>query len=77
MSLSDLKKAFTPGLIVAVLGFCGLTWGLVDKAGGVGSQIPITVFFLIIIVVGIIIMMLSPEKMDELYGEVGSRREYS
>ncbi len=77
MSFANLKKTFTPGMIVAVLGFCGLTYGLIDKGGGIGGKVPVTVFFLAVIVIGIVIMMLPKEKFDDLYGEVGSRSEYA
>ena len=65
-----------PGILVAVLGFCGLTFNFIESSGGMGSKIPITLFFLVIMIIGIVAEMIPPEKMNEFYGEGRGGREF-
>ena len=67
---------FSPGIIIAMLGFCGLVFSLIDDSGEIGSKIPLAVFFLIIISIGIIFEM-RKDTIEQTYGEFeGSGRKY-
>ncbi len=70
-------KNFSPGLIIAILGFTGLMFTFVDSSGEIGSKIPITIFFLFITCVGILLLMMPPEKINDTFGEVEAPREFS
>lgn len=65
-----------PGILIAVLGFCGLAFNFIESSGSIGSKIPITLFFLVIMVIGIVIESIPPEKNQEFYGEVRGGREF-
>ena len=64
-----MKFNISPGTIIFIFGFGGLIFTLVDDAGQIGSKIPIALFFIVIISIGILIEMFSENKMDEVYGE--------
>lgn len=65
-----------PGILIAVLGFCGLAFNFIESSGSVGSKIPITLFFLAIMVIGIVLESIPSEKMDGFYGEVRGGERY-
>lgn len=66
-----------PGLVIAMLGFCGLTFSLIDNSGEIGSKIPIVLFFIVVLIFGLIVQMVPQETTDDTYGEVGGKREFS
>lgn len=71
------KVKIGPGAIISTLGFAGLLFTFVDSTGEIGSKIPIVLFFIIIMILGLLIQMAHPEAIDDTYGEVGSKREFS
>ncbi len=69
------KINISPGMIVFILGFCGLVFLLVENTGEIGSKIPLAVFFIFIICLGVIIEMMPQDKLDDMFGEVEGGRE--
>ena len=70
------KFKLKPGIVIAILGFCGLTFSLIDKSGGIGGKIPATVFFLIVMVIGMGLEMIPKDQKEGFYGEVRGGREF-
>ena len=69
------KFYISPGVIIATIGMVGLLFTFVDKSGTFGSTIPLGIFFILIMIVGILIE--AYPKIDETYGEFQSPREFS
>lgn len=66
-----------PGVLIAMGGLIGLIIALVDDAGEIGGKIPLALFFLMIIIVGIAIEVAPKEYTEDTYGEYGSGRGFS
>lgn len=64
-----MKFNISPGTIIFILGFCGLVFTLVDDAGQIGSKIPIALFFIVIISIGVLVELYSKDKGSETFGE--------
>lgn len=71
------KINISPGMIIFILGFCALVLLLVEGTEEIGSKIPLAVFFIFIICLGVIVEMMPQDKMDELFGETEEGREFS
>ena len=65
-----LKFNVSPGVIVFTLGFMGLVICLVDEAGQIGSKVPLALFFLFVITLGVIIELKQKEKNNDVFGEM-------
>lgn len=71
-----MKFNIKPSIIIFVLGFGGLVFTLVDDYGEIGSKIPIAIFFIVIMSIGIIVEMKSKDKSNEIFGEIESPRKF-
>lgn len=69
------KFYINPGVIIATMGIIGLLFTFVDESGEIGSKIPIGLFFIVIVILGILLE--AYPKIDETYGEFQSPREFS
>lgn len=63
------KINISPGMIIFILGFCGLIFSLADPSSGIGGKVPLTLFFLFIIILGIIIESKMKDNIDT-FGEM-------
>jgi len=59
-----------------MFGVVGLIFSFTDDAGQIGSKIPLTIFFIFIMCVGITLQMLPKEWLEGVVGEVGPPREF-
>lgn len=60
-------------VIVILLGVIGLVMTFVEDEGKIASKIPLTIFFLFIIILGILYEMYKGKDMD-VYGEFENNR---
>lgn len=58
-----------PGIIISIIGTLGLVFTLTDSVGEIGSKIPISVFFLFILIVGIVVHVLPKDLEENTFGE--------
>ncbi len=70
------KINISPSMAIFMMGFCGLVFLLIESTGEIGSKIPIAIFFIFIICLGVIIKMLPREKLEEIFGEVHEREQF-
>lgn len=70
-----MKFNISPGVIIFILGFSGLVFSLADTSGQIGGKIPLSLFFLFIISVGIMIEIKSKGN-DDTFGEMEGNREF-
>lgn len=63
-----------PVIMVTIFGTLGLIFNFIDNTGNIGGKIPLTIFFIILIIVGIILQIYPPEKNDS-FGEVGRPKD--
>ena len=66
-----------PGILISTLGLIGIMFTFIDNSGQLGGKIPLTIFFLFIIVFGLVLLILPKERIDNLFGEVESPRGFS
>ena len=71
-----MKFNIRPSFFIFILGFAGLMFTLIDSTGEIGSKIPIAVFCIVIISVGIIVEIKSKDKSDDIFGEVERPQEF-
>ena len=67
-----MKWNFEPNwaLVIFVFGFMGLFVSFVDgQSEGIGSKIPLAIFFIFVMSIGIILQMLPKEFFEAVYGE--------
>ena len=64
------KINISPGMVVATLGLFGLTFSLIDTSGEIGSKIPLSLFFMFILVVGLIYEATPKDRLEGAFGEV-------
>ena len=67
-----MKINISPGMIVFILGFSGLVFCLADNSGQIGSKIPLSLFFMFVISVGVIIEMKMKDNSSDTFGEMES-----
>lgn len=67
-----MKINISPGVIVFILGFSGLVFSLADNSGQIGSKIPLSLFFLFVISVGVIIEIKMKDGSSDTFGEMES-----
>lgn len=53
-----------------ILGFGGLFFILVDSTSNMGSKLPITMFFLFIMIIGIVFAIYHKRFIEPMFGEV-------
>lgn len=63
-------------MIIFILGFSGLVFCLADSSGQIGNKIPLSLFFLFIITVGVIIEMKMKDGSSDIYGEMNNPRGF-
>ncbi len=71
-----MKFNIAPGMIIFVLGFCGLTFCLIDNSGEIGGKVPIALFFIVIMIIGILLHLTPKETVDGVFGEVEKPRGF-
>ena len=71
-----MKINISPGVIIFILGFSGLVFSLADNSGQIGNKIPLALFFLFIITVGVIIEMKMKQGDSDIFGEMESNRGF-
>ncbi len=67
-----MKFNVSLGVIVFTLGFIGLVFCLVDNSGQIGNKVPLALFFMFIITIGIIIEMKMKQGGFDTFGEMDS-----
>ena len=67
----------SPGIIVSMMGIIGLSFTLIENSGFIGSKIPLTIFFLFIIIIGIAYEAYPKNKLEDIYGEIEGKKEFS
>lgn len=67
-----MKINISPGMIIFILGFCGLVFSLAESSGQIGGKVPITLFFLFIISIGVVIEIKMKDKSNDTFGEMES-----
>ena len=72
-----MKFNVRPGVVIFVLGFCGLVFSLIDNSGEIGSKIPLSLFFISIIIVGIVLERAPKDRIDDVFGEVERPRGFA
>lgn len=65
-----MKFNFSPGVIIFTLGLFGLVFCLSDNSGEVGSKVPLSLFFLFIISIGIMIEIKMKGGDSDTFGEM-------
>lgn len=58
-------------------GLIGLFFALAENSGTIGSKIPIVTFFFLIMIIGFLIGLSPKEFLDDTFGEVDRKREFS
>ena len=71
-----MKTYISPGIIVSMLGTIGLVLVFATSIGEFGSKIPLTIFCIVLIGIGIAFEMLPREMKDETFGEREMRRGF-
>lgn len=71
-----MKINISPGIIIFILGFSGLVFCLADSSGQIGSKVPVSLFFLFIISIGIMVEMKMKDGSSDTFGEMDSPREF-
>lgn len=71
-----MKINISPGMIIFILGFCGLVFSLAEGQEEIGSKIPLALFFLSIMGVGIAIYIKTTDNQYDTFGEMSSPREF-
>ena len=71
-----LKQLVTPGMVIFMLGFCGLVFLLIDDAGEIGSKIPMAVMFIFIILIGAFVEFYRGDMLDDTFGEKEAPRGF-
>ncbi len=71
-----MKINISPGIVIFVLGFSGLVYCLAENSGQIGSKVPIALFFLFIITIGVIVEMRMKDSSSDTFGEMESPREF-
>lgn len=66
------KINISPGMVIFILGFSGLVFCLSENSDQVGSKIPLTLFFLVIISIGIMVEIKMKDKNNDTFGEMDS-----
>ncbi len=61
---------FTAGMVVVLSGLLGLVIILTESPKQIGSKIPLAVFFILIMIIGIFIEIKMKEE-EQTYGEFG------
>ena len=64
-----MKFKLNPALVIYILGLTGLLFTFVDGSGEIGSKIPLSLFFIVVIILGIIIQMTPKDQLEGEYGE--------
>lgn len=67
------KTNMSPGMIIFLLGFIALVFLLIEDTNEIGSKIPLAVFFIFIICMGVMIEMLPKDKFDGMFGEMENK----
>ena len=65
-----MKINISPGMIIFILGFSGLVFCLAEGSGQIGSKVPISLFFLFIISVGVVIEIKMKDHANDTFGEM-------
>ena len=65
-----------PALVIFLFGVGGLLFTFVEGSGQIGSKIPLTIFFMFIMAVGIILQALPKDKLDDTFGEMETRQDF-
>jgi len=69
-----MKFSISPGMILFILGFTGLVISLAEGPEEIGSKIPLALFFLFIIGMGVFIEDKMKDSNADVFGEMeGSR----
>ncbi len=71
-----MKININPAVIIYILGISGLMFTLVDDTGEIGSKIPLSIFFIIIIGLGIVVQLTPKETLAGEYGESETSRGF-
>ena len=70
------KINVSPGMIIFILGFVGLIFSLADSSGQIGSKVPLALFFLFIISVGVVIEIKMKDGSSDIFGEMESGNRF-
>lgn len=67
-----MKINLPPGIIIVILGMIGLLILFSESTKELGGKIPLAVFFVFIMIIGILVLMYPKE---EIYGEITPKQE--
>ncbi len=69
-----MKFNISPGVVIFILGFSGLVFCLAEGSEEIGSKVPLALFFLLIISIGVIVEIKMKDPSSDTFGEMeGSR----
>lgn len=71
-----MKFNISPGILIFILGFTGIVFALVDESGQIGSKIPLAIFFIVLMIIGMAIQMAPKDWVDGIFGEVEGERGF-
>ncbi len=71
-----MKFEINWAIVIFIFGLVGLVMSFADQSGQLGSKIPLTVFFMFVMCLGIGLQMLPRDWMETTFGEVGPPREF-
>ncbi len=71
-----MKINISPGMIIFILGFSGLVFCLADSSGQVGNKIPLSLFFLFVITVGVVVEIKMKNNDSDIFGEIDGSRGF-
>ena len=57
-------------MIIFILGFSGLIFVLAESPGQIGGKIPLALFFLFVIIIGVIVESKLKDKDNDTFGEM-------
>ncbi len=70
------KLNVSPGVVIFVLGFIGLVTSLAENSGQIGGKVPLALFFLFIIGMGIAIEIKLKKGDSDTFGEMESNKSF-
>lgn len=64
------------GLIISMIGFFGMFFSFIEKSTSLGGKIPLVLFFLVVMCIGIVILMIPKNQIEDIYGELPSKNNF-
>ena len=71
-----MKFKIDPIIFIYLLGLTGLMFTFIDDSGEMGSKVPLSLFFIVVIIIAIVIQVAPKDRVDGIFGEVESSRDF-